>query len=66
MLQITPWQRVALQLLANATATNEIATRLGISEGELDAHLTSLFATLGAASRAEAVAAALRRGLLVP
>jgi NarL family two-component system response regulator YdfI len=64
VLQITPGERVALQLLANGKALNEIAGRLGIGEREADAHLTILFARMGAASRSEAIAAAFRRGLL--
>ena len=66
MLQITPSERAALQLLANGNATTEIAGRLGIREGEVEAHLTALFARMGAASRAEAIDSAYRRGLLSP
>lgn len=64
MLQITPWERAALQLLANGKATHDIAGCLGVSECEVDAHLTALFGRIGAASRSEAMAAAFRRGLL--
>lgn len=68
MLHITPQERAALQLLANgnATTTNEIAGLLGIGEGEVDTHLTTLFARMGATGRTEAIAAACRRGLLTP
>jgi len=65
LLHITPWERTALQLLANGIATREIATRLGTGEAEVESHLMTLFARLGAASRTEAVAAAVRRGLLI-
>jgi LuxR family quorum sensing-dependent transcriptional regulator len=64
VLQITPRERAALQLLANGNATGEIADRLGISEREVDAHLTTLFIRMGAATRSEAIAAGYRRGLL--
>lgn len=64
MLHITPRERVALQLLADGKATNEIADRIGISETDVQAHLNTLFARMGAASRTEAIAAAVRRGLL--
>jgi DNA-binding NarL/FixJ family response regulator len=64
LLQITPHERVALQLLADGTGTRGIADRLGVSEPEVEAHLSGLFARMGAASRTEAVAAAWRRGLL--
>ena len=65
-LQITPWERTALELLANGKRADEIAGRLGISEGKVEAHLTTLFARMGAASQTEAIAAAFRRGLLTP
>jgi NarL family two-component system response regulator YdfI len=64
VLHITPADRVALQLLANGTAAIEIANNLGLPEAELESHLTTLFARLGAASRSEAIAIALKRGLL--
>jgi len=64
VLQITPRERAALQLLANGNATGEIADRLGISEREVDAHLTKLFSRMGAATRSEAIAVGYRRGLL--
>jgi DNA-binding CsgD family transcriptional regulator len=66
MLHITPMERSALQLLANGKATRDIAERWGVSEPEVDAQLHVLFERLGAAGRSEAVAAALRRGLLKP
>lgn len=65
-LQITPWERTALELLADGKRVSEIAGSLGISECKVEAHLTTLFARMGAASRTEAIAAAFRRGLLTP
>ncbi|OLC41926.1 MAG: hypothetical protein AUH43_23655 [Acidobacteria bacterium 13_1_40CM_65_14] len=64
VLQITPAERAVLQLLADGKATSEIADRLGISDRAVEALLTMLFGRMGAASRPEAIAAALRRGLL--
>jgi DNA-binding NarL/FixJ family response regulator len=64
VLRITPWERWALQLLADGKATHEVAGSLGISETEVEVHLATLFARMGAANRSEAIAAALRRGLL--
>jgi DNA-binding NarL/FixJ family response regulator len=64
VLHITPSDRVALQLLANGTAAIEIANNLGLPESEIESHLTTLFARLGATSRAEAIAMAFKRGLL--
>ena len=65
MLQITPSERVALQLLAQGRPTDEIAGCLGVSEGRVEAHLSTLFARMGTPNRVEAIAAAFRRGLLV-
>ena len=64
MLQITPWERLALQQLAEGTATRALADHFGTSEGDLEVRLTTLFARMGVSGRAEAVAAASRRGLL--
>ena len=66
MLQITPWDREALQLLARGTEISQIAGRLGLSTREVEANLMQLFATMGAANRTEAIAVALKRGLLTP
>jgi DNA-binding CsgD family transcriptional regulator len=64
VLLITPSERTALRLMADGKATRDIARNLGISEWAAEAHLTALFARMGAASRTEAIGAALRRGLL--
>jgi DNA-binding NarL/FixJ family response regulator len=64
VLQITPSDRDALQLLANGTAATEIANDLGLPQSEIESHLTKLFVRMGAAGPAEAVAIALKRGLL--
>ena len=63
-LQITPRERQALQLLANGYTTRDIAISLGIGAVEIDPLLTRLFGAMGAATRAEAIAVADRRGLL--
>jgi DNA-binding CsgD family transcriptional regulator len=64
VLHITPVEREALQLLAVGAPTARIAHRLGICESEADTLLNALFARMGATSRSDAVAAALRRGLV--
>jgi DNA-binding CsgD family transcriptional regulator len=64
LLRITPLERQALQLLANGDTPSEVSIRLGISAAETAALLASLFAAMGAMTRAEAVASAQRRGLL--
>ncbi|MBN1640896.1 MAG: response regulator transcription factor [Anaerolineae bacterium] len=53
-----------LSRLAQGAANKEIALQLNISERTVKAHVTSIFNKLGAGSRAEAVAIALRSGLL--
>ena len=64
MLQITPWERSALEMLATGTTTIGMASRLGVSEPEIELRLSLLFARMGAANPAEAVIVASRRGLL--
>jgi LuxR family maltose regulon positive regulatory protein len=64
ILQITPAERAVLQLLADGKPTPEIAGRLRISESAVEGLMTALFGRMGAAGRPEAIAAALRRGLL--
>jgi DNA-binding NarL/FixJ family response regulator len=66
VLHITPWERSALELLATGITTAGIASRLGIGEPEIERRLSSLFARMGASGPVEAVAAASRRGLLLP
>jgi DNA-binding NarL/FixJ family response regulator len=64
IVHITPWERSALELLAAGTTVTQIGGRLGASLDEIEERLAVLFAKFGAATRAEAVAAASRRGLL--
>jgi DNA-binding NarL/FixJ family response regulator len=64
VLQITPWERSVLQLLATGASTAEVAIGLGLPECELQNRLAALFHRMGAASRTDAVTAASRRGLI--
>jgi len=57
-------EREVLGLLAQGAANKEIAARLYITERTVKAHVASIFNKLGVSSRAEAVAVALRSGLL--
>jgi NarL family two-component system response regulator YdfI len=57
-------EQEVLTLLAEGAANKEIAARLHISERTVKAHVTGIFNKLGVNSRAEAVAVALRGGLL--
>jgi DNA-binding CsgD family transcriptional regulator len=57
---LSPRQREILALVAAGRTSKEIASSLGISESTVNWHLTRAFARLGASSRAEAVAIAMR------
>jgi NarL family two-component system response regulator YdfI len=57
-------EREVLGLLAEGAANKEIAARLHITERTVKAHVASIFNKLGVNSRAEAVAVALRSGVL--
>jgi NarL family two-component system response regulator YdfI len=54
-----------LGLLAAGLGNKGIAGRLAISEHTVKSHVTALFAKLGVSTRAEAVAAGVRQGLLM-
>ena len=64
LLQITPGERQALQLIAQGKAVGELGQCLGLPPSELGLHLTVLFAKLGAGNQAEAIAEASRRGIV--
>ena len=63
-LHITPAERAALEMLATGRAAGEVARLLDATEVDLESRLASLFSRLGVSSRAEAVSAAFRRGLI--
>jgi DNA-binding NarL/FixJ family response regulator len=65
VLHITPWERDALQLLADGKAPSELATCLGVCPSDVESGLARLFEAMGAASPTEAIAVALKRGLLM-
>jgi DNA-binding CsgD family transcriptional regulator len=58
--QLSPRQREILDLVAEGRTSKEIAVTLGISESTVNWHLANAFERLGASSRAEAVARAIR------
>lgn len=66
LLTITPMERAALRLLADGSPTPQIAARLSLTERELEARVHALFTRMKVASAEEAIAVALRRGLLTP
>lgn len=61
---LTPREREVLVLIADGLPNKAIARELGISEHTAKFHVGSVLGKLGAASRAEAVMLATRRGLL--
>lgn len=62
---LTPREAEILGMLADGLANKEIAARLQISAHTVKTHVQSLFAKLGADSRAEAVALGVRKGLIL-
>jgi DNA-binding NarL/FixJ family response regulator len=64
VLRITPWERSALQMLAEGKGPTEVAGCLSVSQREIDLQLAALFARMGAANCSEAIADAQRRGLV--
>ncbi|MBI3360848.1 MAG: response regulator transcription factor [Chloroflexi bacterium] len=61
---LTPREVQVLGHVAGGLTNKAIALRLGISEHTVKFHLGSAMSKLGAASRAEAVAVAMRRGVI--
>jgi DNA-binding CsgD family transcriptional regulator len=62
MKDLSPRQREILALVAAGRTSKDIAGELGISESTVNWHLSNVFERLGASSRAEAVAIAMREG----
>jgi len=62
---LTNREREILALLADGLGNKQIAARLGISTNTVKTHLELLFEKIGVSSRAVAVAASVRRGLLL-
>jgi two-component system NarL family response regulator len=61
---LTPREMSVLRLLGEGLSNKEIAARLGIVEGTAKLHVSRLYEKLDVANRTEALAVALRRGLL--
>ena len=62
---LTPRELEVLRLIAAGDANKEIAWKLGISEHTAKFHVASILSKLDAASRAEAVAIGIRKGLVL-
>lgn len=63
--KLTEREREVLQHVANGLQNRSIAEALHVSEETVKSHLSNIMRKLAANSRAEAVAAALRRSLIV-
>jgi two-component system, NarL family, response regulator YdfI len=61
---LSPRETEVLHMLSDGLGNKEIAWRLRISEHTVKFHVGSIFNKLNASSRAEAVAIAIRRGLI--
>ena len=61
---LTPRESEVLQMVAAGESNKRIAWRLGISEHTVKFHVASILSKLAAGSRAEAVTAGIRRGLI--
>ena len=64
--ELTPRELDVLKLLVTGLTNREIAAVLGNSENTVRNHTISIFAKLYVSDRAEAVSAALQRGIVVP
>ena len=64
MLQITPAERRALQLLAEGKGRTELAASLVIAEDEVDEYLRELFRRIGVDTSVEAITIGVKRGLI--
>jgi two-component system, NarL family, response regulator YdfI len=62
---LTRREREVLQMLAAGLANKEIGARLNISEHTAKFHVAAILGKLGAATRTEAVALGIRRGLVL-
>lgn len=61
---LTPRETEVLREVVSGARSSDIATRLGISERTVKAHLASIYQKLGVESRSAAVAAAIQRRLV--
>jgi DNA-binding NarL/FixJ family response regulator len=65
VLQITPWERQTLQLLARGLPIGDIGSSLGIPASEVGLHVTALFTKMGVTNKDDAIADARKRGLVM-
>lgn len=61
---LSPTQKHVLQLIANGFLTKQIAIKLGISHRTVESHRQDTLVRLGASTSAQAVAIAIRSGII--
>lgn len=54
--RLTPRERQVIALVCEGLSNQELAARLGVSQGTIRRHTSSIYAKLGAANRAQAAA----------
>lgn len=62
---LSPREIEILRMIAEGLGNKEIASKLNISDHTVKFHISSIFAKLGAANRAEAVTLGIRQGLIM-
>lgn len=62
---LTARETEVLRMIAEGLANKEIAYRLGISEHTVKFHVSALLGKLGASTRAEAIGAGIRQGVIM-
>jgi DNA-binding NarL/FixJ family response regulator len=62
--ELSDREREVLDLVAAGKSNKQIAKALGIADGTVKVHVANILAKLGAQGRSEAVAVAVRRGLV--
>lgn len=62
---LSPREIEILRMIAEGLGNKEIASKLSISDHTVKFHISSIFAKLGAANRAEAVSLGIRQGLIM-
>lgn len=63
---VSPREAAVLRLVAEGHSNRQAASRLGVAEETIKAHLKSIFDKLGVSDRTHAVTVAIRRGLIQP
>jgi len=61
---LTPREKEVLGLMASGFTNKEIASQIGLREGTVKCHVTSIFRKLGANARTEAVVLAIKNDLV--